>query len=34
MISNHGVDVTIFKKCHNIIYGKISIWVPLRPVYI
>ena len=34
IISNHGVDVTIFKKCHhNIIYGKINNWVPLPPVY-
>ena len=28
--SNHGVDATIFKKCcHNMIYGKINIRVPL-----
>ena len=34
-ILNHGVDVTIFEKCHhNIIYGKINIRVPLPPVYI
>ena len=38
IISNHGVDVTMlrcYEKCHhNIIYGKINIWVPLPPVYI
>ena len=34
IISNHGVDVTIFEKCHhNIFYGKISIQVSLPPVY-
>ena len=34
-ILNHGVDATIFVKCHhNIIYGKINIRVPLPPVYI
>ena len=32
VISNHGVDVSIFDKCHhNIIYGKINICVPLPP---
>ena len=35
IISNHGVDVTIFEKCHhNIIYGKINIRVPLPSIYI
>ena len=35
IISNHGVDVTIFEKCHhNIIYGKINTRVLLPPVYI
>ena len=35
IISNHGVDVTIFeKRHHNIIYVKINIRVPLPPVYI
>ena len=35
IISNHGVDVTIFDKCHhNIIYGEINIRVLLPPVYI
>ena len=35
IISNHGVDVTIFEKCHhNIIYGKINIWALLLPAYI
>ena len=34
IISNHGVDVSIFDKCHhNIIFGKIDIRVPLPPVY-
>ena len=33
--SNHGVDVSIFNKCHhNIIFGKINIRVPLPPIYI
>ena len=35
IISNHGVDVTIFKKSrHNIVYGKTNFRVPLPPVYI
>ena len=35
VISNHGVDVSIFDKCHhNIIYGKINIHVPLPPRYV
>ena len=35
IISNHGVDVTIFEKCHhNIIYGKINIWALLLPAHI
>ena len=35
VISNHGVDVSIFDKCHhNIIYGKINICVPLLPTYV
>ena len=30
VISNHGVDVSIFDKCHyNIIYVKINICAPL-----
>ena len=34
VISNYGVDVSLFKKCHhNIIYDKIDIRVPLPPVY-
>ena len=34
-ISNYGVDVSIFDKCHhNIIFGKVNICVPLPPVYI
>ena len=35
VISNHGVDVSIFDNCHhNIIYGKINIRVPLPPTYV
>ena len=35
VISNHGVDVSSFDKCHhNIIYGKINICVPLPPTYV
>ena len=35
VISSHGVDVSIFDKCHhNIIYGKINIRVPLPPAYV
>ena len=35
IISNCGVDVMIFEKCHhNIIYGKINIWTLLLPAYI
>ena len=32
VISNHGVDVSIFDKFHqNIIYGKINMRLPLPP---
>ena len=35
VVSNYGVDVSMFKKSHdNIIYGKIDIRVPLQPVYV
>ena len=35
IISNYGVDVSIFEKYHhNIIFGKINISVPLPPVYV
>ena len=35
VISNHGVDFSIFDKCHrNIIYNKIIICVPLPPAYV
>ena len=35
IISNYGVDVSIFDKCHhNIIFCKVNICVPLPPVYI
>ena len=35
VISNYGVDVSTFKKCHhNIIHGKIDIRVPFPPVYV
>ena len=34
-ISNYGVDVSIFDKCHHsIIFGKVNVCVPLLPVYI
>ena len=34
-ISNYGIDVSMFKKCHhNIIHGKIDIHVPLPPAYV
>ena len=34
-ISNHGVDVSIFDKCHyNIIYNKNNIPIPLPPIYV
>ena len=35
VISNYGVYVSIFDKCHhNIIIGEINIRVPLPPVYV
>ena len=35
VISNHGVDVSLLKKRHhNIIHGKIDIWVPFSTVYV
>ena len=35
VISKHGVDVSIFEKCHhNIIFSKTDIHVPLLPAYI
>ena len=34
VISNHGVDVSIFDKCHHVIYGKINVRVPLPPTYV
>ena len=34
VISNHGVDVSIFDKSHHNIYGKINIHVPLPPTYV
>ena len=35
VISNHGVDVSIFDKCHhNSIYGTINISVPLPLTYL
>ena len=34
-VSNYGVDVSIFDKCHhNIFFGKVKIRVPFPPVYI
>ena len=35
VISNHGVDVSIFDKCHhNIIYGKVDIRVFFPSSYV
>ena len=35
VISKHGVDVSIFEKCHhNIIFGKTDIRVPLPSAYV
>ena len=35
VISNYGVDVSMFKKCHhNVIHGKTDIRVPLSRVYV
>ena len=35
VISKHGIDVSIFEKCHhNIIFGKIDIRVPHPPPYV
>ena len=35
VISNYGVDVSMFKKCHhNTIHGKIDILVPLPPLHV
>ena len=35
VVSNHGVDVLVFDKCHhNIIYGKTNIRVPLPQTYV
>ena len=34
-VSKHGVDVSIFEKCHhNIIFGKTDIRVPLPSAYV
>ena len=33
VISNYGVNISMFKNCHhNIIHGKIDTCVPLQPV--
>ena len=35
VISDHGVDLSIFEKCHhNIIFRKIDIRIPLPPNYV
>ena len=35
IISNYGVDLSIFEKCHhNIIFGKINIRIPLPTSYV
>ena len=35
IISNYGVDLSVFEKCdHNIIFGKINICILLSPSYV
>ena len=35
VISNHGVDASIFDKCHhNVIHDKINKRTPLPPTYV
>ena len=34
IISNYSVDLSIFEKCHHIIFGKINIRIPLSPSYV
>ena len=34
IISNYGVDLSIFEKCHNIIFGKSNIRIPLPSSYV
>ena len=35
LISNYGVDLSKFERCHhNIIFGKINIHIPLPPSYV
>ena len=35
LLSNYGVDLSLFKKCHHdIIFGKINIEIPLSPRYV
>ena len=35
VISNYGVDLSVFGKCHhNIIFGKINICIPRPPSYV
>ena len=34
LLSNYGVDLSLFEKCHHdIIFGKINIEIPLSPRY-
>ena len=34
LLSNNGVDLLLFEKCHHIIFGKINIQIPLPPSYV
>ena len=35
LLSNYGVDLSLFEKCHhNTIFGKVSIRIPLLPSYV
>ena len=35
LLSNYGVDLSLFEKCHhNIIFGKINIRIPLPSSYV
>ena len=35
VISKHGLDASIFEKCHHIVsFGKVDIRVPLPPAYV
>ena len=34
LLSNYGVDLSLFEKCHHIIFDKINIRIPLSPSYV